>query len=72
MTNFRVTINKRTQWQVQDKTTGLTKNFWSKQDVENYLDWQENVQPKTKSGNVQAQKRATKQSPTTKTTTEKK
>ena len=72
MTNFRVTINKRTQWQVQDKTTGLTKNFWSKQDVENYLDMQENVQPKTKSGNVQAQKRATKQSPTTKTTTEKK
>ena len=72
MTNFRVTINNRTQWQVQDKTTGLTKNFWSKQDVENYLDMQENVQPKTKSGNVQAQKRATKQSPTTKTTTEKK
>ena len=35
MTDFRVTINKRTQWQVQDKTTGLTKNFWSKQDVEN-------------------------------------
>ena len=72
MTNFRVTINKRTQWQVQDKTTGLTKNFWSKQDVENYLDWQENVHAKTKSGNVQAQKRATKQSPTTKTKTKKK
>ena len=57
MTNFRVTINKRTQWQVQDKTTGLTKNFWNKQDVENYLDMQENVQPKTKSKHVQAQKR---------------
>jgi len=57
MTNFRVTINKRTQWQVQDKATGLTKNFWSKQDVENYLDWQENVQPKTKGKHVQAQKR---------------
>jgi len=57
MTNFRVTINKRTQWQVQDKTTGLTKNFWSKQDVENYLDWQENVHAKTKSDNVQTQKR---------------
>jgi len=57
MTNFRVTINKRTQWQVRDKTTGLTKNFWSKQDVENYLDMQENVHAKTKSDNVQAQKR---------------
>ncbi len=60
MTNFRVTINKRTQWQVEDKTTGLTKNFWSKQDVESYLDWQENVHAKTKSDNVQAQKRAAK------------
>ena len=29
-------------------------------DVEDYLDMQENLQPKTKSGNVQAQKRATK------------
>ena len=57
MTDFRVTINKRTQWQVQDKTTGLTKNFWSKQDVENYLDWQENVRAKAKSKHVQAQKR---------------
>ena len=57
MTNFRVTINKRTQWQVQDTSTGLTKNFWSKQDVENYLDAQENLDAKTKSVNVQAQKR---------------
>jgi len=57
MTNFRVTINKRTQWQVQDKTTGITKNFWSKQDVENYLDAKENVHAKAKSKHVQAQKR---------------
>ena len=60
MTNFRVTINKRTQWQVQDTSTGLTKNFWSKQDVENYLDAQENCDAKTKGKHVQAQKRATK------------
>ena len=57
MTNFRVTINKRTQWQVQDKTTGLTKNFWSKQDVENYLDAQENLDAKTKGSDIQTQKR---------------
>ncbi len=60
MTNFRVTINKRTQWQVQNKTTGLTKNFWSYKDAEDYLDWQENLRSKAKSDNVQAQKRATK------------
>ena len=57
MTNFKVTINKRTQWQVQNKTTGLTKNFWSKQDVENYLDAQENLDAKTKGGDIQTQKR---------------
>ncbi len=57
MTNFRVTINKRTQWQVQNKTTGLTKNFWSYKDAEDYLDWQESLRSKAKSGNVQAQKR---------------
>ena len=57
MTNFRVTINKRTQWQVQDKATGLTKNFWSKQDVESYLDAQENLDAKTKGSDIQAQKR---------------
>ena len=57
MTNFKVTINKRTQWQVQDKATGLTKNFWSKQDVENYLDAQENLDAKTKCSDIQAQKR---------------
>ena len=57
MTNFRVTINKRTQWQVQNKTTGLTKNFWSYKDAEDYLDWQENLRTKTKGDNVQAQKR---------------
>ena len=72
MTNFSVTIDKLTRWNVRDHETGLTKRFWSKQDVENYLDMQENLQPKTKSGNVQAQKRATKQSPTAKTKTEKK
>jgi len=60
MTNFRVTINKRTQWQVQDKATRLTKNFWSKTDAENYLDHQENLRTKTKGRDVQAQKRATK------------
>ncbi len=72
MTNFSVTIDKLTRWNVRDHETGLTKRFWSKQDVENYLDMQENVHAKTKSGNVQAQKRATKQSPTTKTKTKKK
>ena len=55
MTNFSVTIDKLTRWNVRDHKTGLTKRFWSKQDVENYLDMQENLQPKTKSGNVQAQ-----------------
>lgn len=57
MTNFKVTINKRTQWQVENKTTGLTRNFWSYKDAEDYLDWQENLRTKTKSDNVQAQKR---------------
>jgi len=57
MTNFKVTINKRTQWQVQNKTTGLTRNFWSYKDAEDYLDWQENLRTKTKGDNVQAQKR---------------
>ena len=72
MINFSVTIDKLTRWNVRDHKTGLTNRFWSKQDVENYLDMQENVHAKTKSGNVQTQKRATKQSPTTKTKTKKK
>ena len=55
MTNFKVTINKRTQWQVQNKTTGLTRNFWSYKDAEDYLDWQENLRTKTKGDNIQAQ-----------------
>ena len=57
MTNFKVTINKRTQWQVENKTTGLTRNFWSYKDAEDYLDWQENLLSKAKSDNVKAQKR---------------
>ena len=57
MTNFKVTINKRTQWQVQHKTTGLTRNFWSYKDAEDYLDWQENLRTKTKGDDIQAQKR---------------
>ena len=57
MTNFKVTINKRTQWQVENKTTGLTRNFWSYKDAEDDLDWQENLRSKAKSDNVQAQKR---------------
>ncbi len=57
MTNFKVTINKRTQWQVENKTTGLTRNFWSYKDAEDYLDWQENLRTKTKGGDVQAQER---------------
>ena len=57
MTNFKVTINKRTQWQVQNKTTGLTRKFWSYKDAEDYLDWQENLRTKTKGDNVQTQKR---------------
>ncbi len=72
MINFSVTIDKLTRWNVRDHDTGLTKKFWSKKDVEDYLDWQENLHAKTKSSNVQAQKRATKQSPTTKTKTKKK
>ena len=57
MTNFKVTINKRTQWQVENKTTGLTRNFWSYKDAEDDLDWQEILRTKTKGDNVQAQKR---------------
>jgi len=60
MTNFSVTIDKLTRWNIRDKETGLTKRFWSKQDAEDYLDMQENLRTQTKGGNVQAQKRATK------------
>jgi len=40
MSNKRhiVTINKRTQWQVTDRDTGVTKNFWTKSEAEEYLD----------------------------------
>ena len=60
MTNFSVTIDKLTRWNIYDHKTGLTKKFWSKQDVENYLDMQENLHAKAKGKHVQAQKRAAK------------
>ena len=60
MKDWLVKINKDTSWTVQHRVTKEQRKMWSKQDVENYLDMQENLQPKTKSDNVQAQKRATK------------
>jgi len=57
MRNFSVTIDKLTRWNIRDKQTGITKKFWNKQDAEDYLDWQENLRPKTKSRDVQTQER---------------
>tara|TARA_R100001377_G_scaffold20504_1_gene10780 strand:+ start:374 stop:553 length:180 start_codon:yes stop_codon:yes gene_type:complete len=57
MSNFKVTINKETAWLVTDKRTGMSRKFWNKNDAENYLDQQENTQPKTKGRKFQAQKR---------------
>jgi len=57
MSNFKVTINKDTAWLVTNKRTGISRKFFKKSDAENYLDEQENIQPKTKGRKFQAQKR---------------
>lgn len=57
MRNFSVTIDKLTRWNIRDNDTGQTKRFWSKQDAEDYLDWQENLRTQTKGDNVQTQER---------------
>jgi hypothetical protein len=57
MRSFSVTIDKLTRWNIRDNDTGQTKRFWSKQDAEDYLDWQENLRTQTKGNNVQTQER---------------
>jgi hypothetical protein len=48
MKDWIVKINKDTSWSVTNKVTKQHRKMWSKRDVEDFLDWQENCHAKAK------------------------
>jgi hypothetical protein len=53
MSIWKITINKDTSWSVTNTITKEQRKIWSKKDVEDFLDFQENLDAKSKSGNPQ-------------------
>tara|TARA_R100001163_G_scaffold1295_4_gene2027 strand:+ start:11743 stop:11922 length:180 start_codon:yes stop_codon:yes gene_type:complete len=49
MKDWLVKINKDTSWTVQHRVTKEQRKMWSKKDVEEFLDWQENLDAQEKS-----------------------
>ena len=49
MKDWLVKINKDTSWTIQHRETKEHRKMWSKQDVEDFIDWQENLDAKEKS-----------------------
>lgn len=48
MKDWLVKINKDTSWTVQHRVTKEQRKMWSKKDVEEFLDWQENLDAQEK------------------------
>ena len=48
MKDWIIKINKDTSWTVQNRVTKESRKIWSKQDVEEFLDWQENLDAQEK------------------------
>jgi len=51
MKDWIVKINKDTSWSVTNKVTKQHRKMWSKRDVEDFLDWQENCYAEAKGSN---------------------
>jgi hypothetical protein len=51
MKDWIVKINRDTSWTVQHRVTKEHRKMWSKQDVEDFLDWQENLVAQVQGGN---------------------
>lgn len=51
MKDWIVKINKDTSWSVTNKVTNQHRKMWSKRDVEDFLDWQENCHAQAKGSN---------------------
>ena len=51
MKDWIVKINKDTSWTVQHRVTKEHRKMWSKRDVEDFLDWQENCHAQAKGSN---------------------
>ena len=46
MTEFKVKYNKDTSWTVQSKDKKIFKKIWNKQELEDFLDYHENLSKK--------------------------
>ena len=46
MTEFKVKYNKDTSWTVQSKDKKIFKKIWNKKELEDFLDYHENLSKK--------------------------